>query len=111
MTDTTLATAGGWSSVSLGLLTLLSSLIILIIISKQSYVRFLRIMTVIIAVTSTMEMLNGIILLRFHKEEDSFKKAYTNLFILVYAFANSSYNIGMFSIIWFVSFKYWETSR
>ena len=33
------------------------------------------------------------------------------VYYVIYCISNIIYLIGMYSIVWFVSFKYWETAR
>lgn len=101
----------GWSAIGLGMITLVCSVITLVRMCRRKSVRFLRVLTLIVIFTSLIELMDGAILLQIITLVYKVKDLRSTLYLVLLSFSNFFYNIGMFSIIWFVSFKYWETSR
>ena len=78
--------------------------------SQKSF-RFVRAMVIIMCNVSIMELFYGLVLLLWTPEMNKIKEnkfiLYTATETLLVSFAD----LGSMCIIWFVTFKYWETAR
>jgi len=108
--DTLLDECIGIATVVMGVIIMLASFITLIRLRGQKNIRFLRIMISIILVTGLMELIEGAIILQL-LNIDSVADGKYKVHFICKGVALILYNLGSWTIIWHVSFKYWETAR
>ncbi len=86
--------------------------ITLYFIYSTKKLKFLRFMTWILIVTNMVMIFDGVFVLRILDKQG--KMVYDenqDLYYSVIGFTVSMHDLGLLIIVWFVTFKYWETSR
>ena len=100
----------GYTSLFAGGLTLFASVFTLIFIYMRKTFKFIRNMTWVMVVTSVIQMTQGAIILSYISPEH-LQSITPLLEFIMLGVSLCAYDVGMNSIIWFVTFKYWETAR
>ena len=69
-------------------------------------------MTWIVIVTNLVMLLDGIFVLRlFDSQNEAVYDWSKNFYYSIIGFSVGLHDLGIFLTVWFVTFKYWETSR
>ena len=89
---------------------MIAALVTLIRLHGQNNIKFVRIMMFIILFTSIAEIFIGIEILHFISLDVLVEKR-LKLYIALQGTFVILYDLGAWTIIWHVSFKYWETAR
>ena len=101
----------GYTSLSLGGITLLTSIFVLSLLCTQKSFRFVRAMVIIMTIVSIMEVCYGAVLLFWFMEVEQVKNNAYLYYISAVTILIAMADFGSLTIIWFVTFKYWETAR
>lgn len=113
--NTYFAKAVGSTYIVLASIMLLFAAFTLWSIYKRLSLRFLRFMTWILILSNIIELAFGSLLIWYINNEldsvgqqDWWDSSLYNIFLAIFFLIH---DLGMFWIIWFVTFKYWETSK
>ena len=110
ISDEELKKTNGYMGIVMGLIMLLSALTIIFKLAGQKNIKFLRFMLIIIATTSLLQIIYGCIVLKLISLK-KWKEDEVTLYYTVKGVILSLYDTAAWTIIWHISFKYWETSR
>ena len=98
----------GTVEVVAGAVTFIAGIFTLVSIYRRMALRFLRFITWILIVTSMMQIVAGVMVYKGSIEEHWNYK----LSVLITAgIARCLHQTGVLVIIWFLTFKYWETAN
>ena len=97
----------GVIEITCGGLLLIAASVTLWNMHKRESIRFLKFMTWLIIATSLLVCFNGCIDLLMARMEDLDKIGVAVLYGLVIGVGS----FAVFSVVWFVTFKYWETAK
>ena len=101
----------GWHSIVLGSIIMTAAIITLIRIHGIKNVRFLRYMLIILVTTSAIELIEGSVILKIINITDADSIQIKGTYLALIGLTQIIYGIGMYSIMWFTSFKYWTTTQ
>ena len=101
----------GYSAIVQGSIALVASLVTLIRIYRQeSSFTFVRVLTWVILVSCLIQIVDGAVMIKIINKDKLAEDHPDGVYTLI-AFSIFAWDLSNFIIVWFVTFKYWETAR
>ena len=101
----------GYSAIVQGSIALVASVVTLIRIYRQeSSFTFVRVLTWVILVSCLIQIADGAVMIKIINKDQFAEDHPDGVFTLI-AVSIFAWDLSNFIIVWFVTFKYWETAR